>query len=55
MGEADALSYLVVGRPLSQAAESEGGELSVAEVDALVVEIEQHVWRRFIRRGHCRQ
>jgi len=30
MGEADALSYLVVGRPLSQATESEGGELSDA-------------------------
>lgn len=30
MSEADALSYLVVGRPLSQATESEGGELSSA-------------------------
>lgn len=30
MAEADALSYLVVGRPLSQATESEGGELSSA-------------------------
>ena len=30
MAEADALSYLVVGRPLSQATESEGGELSRA-------------------------
>jgi len=30
MAEADALSYLVVGRPLSQATQSEGGELSSA-------------------------
>jgi translocation and assembly module TamB len=30
MSEADALSYLVVGRPLSQATQSEGGELSSA-------------------------
>lgn len=30
MAEADALSYLVVGRPLSQATESEGGELASA-------------------------
>jgi len=30
MAEADALSYLVIGRPLSQATESEGGELSGA-------------------------
>ena len=32
MAEADALSYLVIGRPLSQATESEGGELSSAAV-----------------------
>lgn len=32
MAEADALSYLVVGRPLSQATESEGNELSNAAV-----------------------
>ena len=30
MSEADALSYLVVGRPLNQATETEGGELSNA-------------------------
>lgn len=30
MAEADALSYLVVGRPLSQATESEGGQLTSA-------------------------
>ena len=32
MNEVDALSYLVLGRPLSQATESEGGELSGAAV-----------------------
>lgn len=32
MAEADALSYLVIGRPLSQATESEGGELSGAAI-----------------------
>lgn len=32
MGEADALSYLVLGRPLNQATESEGNELSGAAV-----------------------
>ncbi len=32
MSEADALSYLVIGRPLSQAAASDGGELSGAAV-----------------------
>ncbi len=32
MAEADALSYLVLGRPLSQATASEGGELSGAAI-----------------------
>ena len=32
MNEVDALSYLVLGRPLSQATESEGGQLSSAAV-----------------------
>lgn len=32
MADADALSYLVIGRPLNQATESEGGELSGAAV-----------------------
>ena len=32
MSEADALSYLVIGRPLSQATQTEGGELSGAAV-----------------------
>ena len=32
MAEADALSYLVVGRPLNQATEAEGGDLSGAAV-----------------------
>lgn len=32
MNEVDALSYLVIGRPLSQATEAEGGELSGAAV-----------------------
>ena len=32
MSDADALSYLVIGRPLSQATQSEGGELSGAAV-----------------------
>ena len=32
MADADALSYLVIGRPLSQATQSEGGELSGAAV-----------------------
>ena len=32
MAEADALSYLVIGRPLSQATESDGGELSNAAI-----------------------
>lgn len=32
MGDADALSYLVIGRPLNQATESDGGELSGAAV-----------------------
>ncbi len=32
MAEADALSYLVLGRPLSQATQSEGGELSGAAI-----------------------
>lgn len=30
MGDADALSYLILGRPLSQASDSEGGELTGA-------------------------
>ncbi len=32
MADADALSYLVIGRPLSQASQTEGGELSGAAV-----------------------
>lgn len=32
MSEADALSYLMIGRPLAQATESEGGDLSTAAV-----------------------
>lgn len=32
MGEADALSYLVIGRPLAQATEAEGGNLSGAAI-----------------------
>ncbi len=32
MAEADALSYLVVGRPLNQATEAEGGDLTGAAV-----------------------
>jgi len=32
MSEADALSYLVIGRPLSEATSSEGGQLSTAAV-----------------------
>ncbi len=32
MSEADALSYLVIGRPLNQATQTEGGELSGAAV-----------------------
>ena len=32
MADADALSYLVIGRPLNQATESDGGELSGAAI-----------------------